>query len=97
MFGQVHYSIIREMAEAINGAHWPWRCAAFTATEVFTVKKAKCDHFWEIDFPVTNWDRPNWKCMNCGARRKAKIPILNLDEAVNTAQQAQPATVKAKR
>jgi hypothetical protein len=38
--------------------------------------KNECDHFWELVFPVEDWDNPKWKCMKCPKTKRGPIPIL---------------------
>lgn len=40
----------------------------------------KCNHFWDIVFPVKDWNNPKWRCVHCPATRQAPIPILDLDD-----------------
>ena len=44
-------------------------------------KKHIC--FWEIDFPVKNWEKPLWKCMICGKKRRKPIPIFDISKLDN--------------
>jgi hypothetical protein len=43
--------------------------------------KIECDHFWEIEFPVKNWNHPVWRCMKCDKKKKEAVPILDLNKA----------------
>jgi len=43
-------------------------------------KKQPCDHFWELDFPVQDWENPKWICMKCGKTKHDSIPILDLEK-----------------
>jgi len=42
-------------------------------------RKNAHEHFWEIEFPVKNWDNPSWVC-RCGKKKKGSIPILDMDK-----------------
>lgn len=50
--------------------------------------KKTCDHFWELVFPVKDWDRPLWKCMNCSKTRRAPIPIIDVNDFPKEGQRA---------
>ena len=43
-------------------------------------KKKKCNHFWEIVFPITDIEKQAWRCMKCGEKKKDSIPIFNPSE-----------------
>jgi hypothetical protein len=43
-------------------------------------RKNAHEHFWEIEFPVKNWDNPSWVC-RCGKKKKGSIPILDMDKS----------------
>lgn len=49
--------------------------------------KENCDHFWEIDFPVKDWNKPTWVCMHCGKEKKESIPILDIGKVAKRASE----------
>lgn len=48
--------------------------------------KKRCDHFWEICFPITNFNKPKFQCIHCGKTKRDSIPILNLPAECSSAE-----------
>ena len=40
----------------------------------------KCNHFWEVVFPITDTKNQEHKCMICGTTENREIPILNIEK-----------------
>lgn len=53
--------------------------------------KKRCNHFWELDFPVDSWERPRWRCMSCGTTKRDSIPVLDIGDFDAAAEKAEGA------
>lgn len=44
----------------------------------------KC--FWDIVYPVTDWDNPTWHCMidGCNKTKQSPIPILDTSDLLDS-------------
>lgn len=47
--------------------------------DCYKLPEGACDHFWELVFPVDNWENPKWKCMTCDKTERHPIPILDIE------------------
>lgn len=36
-----------------------------------------CGHFWELNIESLKDEIPEWECMNCGTKKRDKIPVLD--------------------
>lgn len=42
--------------------------------------KKKCNHFWEVVFPIINIRKQKCKCIKCGKIEKKELPVLNIEK-----------------
>ena len=46
-----------------------------------------CKHFWKLDLTTLEDEKPTWICMNCDAKKKDGILILDFDKFINNGNQ----------